>query len=380
MNEKNQSTTIALARSLIRQPSVTPSDHGCQELLLERLSPLGFTAERLAYSEVTNFWARRGSSGPLFAFAGHTDVVPTGPEDHWSVPPFAGVVRDGKLWGRGAADMKGSLAAMVTACERFVNAHPEHRGSIAFLVTSDEEGPAENGTRRVIERLQARGERPDWCLVGEPSSEKCLGDVIKNGRRGSLNGRLTVFGRQGHVAYPHLADNPIHRASVLITALANHSWGDGDAQFPASNLQISNIRGGTGAPNVIPGVVEIDLNVRFSPTLTVERISTVIQELCEQHGARHALEWMSVADPFLTADAELVKAAGTAIHAVTGVTPTLSTAGGTSDGRFIAKTGAQVVELGPVNTTIHQIDEHVTTDELDQLSAIYERVLVKLLT
>ena len=379
MNDSALSSTVALAQALIRQPSITPNDNGCQHLLSARLTAIGFDSEHLRFGDVANLWARRGHSEPLFVFAGHTDVVPIGAEGDWSVPPFSGEIRDGRLWGRGAADMKGSLAAMVTACERFVDAHPQHRGSIALLVTSDEEGPALDGTRRVVEQLLERNEIPSWCLVGEPTSNQHLGDVIKIGRRGSINGTITILGTQGHVAYPQLADNPIHRAGALIAALAAHRWDDAGAGFPASRLQISNINGGTGADNVIPGSVQIRFNVRFSAALSPAAIDACVHGLCRQHDLRYTLEWSSPGLPYRTDRGELVETVSAAIRSVTGTDTTLSTDGGTSDGRFIAPMGTQVVELGPCNATIHKVDEHVEITHLDGLSAIYERILKGLL-
>ena len=326
-----------------------------------------------------NFWARRGNTGPLFAFAGHTDVVPTGPLDQWDSHPFEPEIRDGYLYGRGAADMKGSLAAMVTACERFITRHPDHKGSIAFLITSDEEGPSINGTIKVVEALEERDEKIDWCLVGEPSSGDKLGDIIKNGRRGSLGGRLVVQGIQGHVAYPHLADNPVHRLAPALAELAAIEWDQGNDHFPPTTFQISNIHAGTGATNVIPGDVEVVFNFRFSTETTAEELQQKVESLLNKHQLKYNLQWTLSGQPFLTPERELVSAAVTAIQEVTGISTKLSTSGGTSDGRFIAPTGAQVLELGPVNATIHKINECVNTADLDILSAIYERILAKLL-
>jgi succinyl-diaminopimelate desuccinylase len=374
------SDTLELAKALIRRPSVTPDDGDCQELLIERLEPLGFRVEQLDFGEVSNLWARRGGSGPLFCFAGHTDVVPAGPLDEWSSDPFRPEVRDGLLYGRGAADMKGSLAAMITAVEAFSAAHPEHRGAIAFLITSDEEGPAVDGTVRVVERLQARHEHIDYCLVGEPSSERQLGDVIKNGRRGSLNGNLQVRGKQGHVAYPHRARNPLHACAPAIARLCAEEWDQGNAFFPPTSLQISNIHMGTGSDNVIPGQLAVQFNLRFSTELNADTIKRRVAAILDQGGFEYQLEWRLSGNPFLTPAGALVEATRRAVQEISGLSATLSTAGGTSDGRFIAPTGAQVLELGPVNATIHQVDECVRVADLDTLSRIYGRVLEFLLT
>lgn len=373
------SPTLDLTLQLIREPSVTPFDADCQTLMIRRLEAIGFRVERLRFGDVDNFWARRGSDGPVFCFAGHTDVVPTGPLEQWKVPPFEPVIENGVLTGRGAADMKGSLAAMVVACERFVAAHPEHRGSIAFLITSDEEGVAVDGTVKVVETLEARNEKITWCLVGEPSSTTRVGDVIKNGRRGSLGGILTVKGRQGHVAYPHLADNPIHRAAPALAELAAEVWDHGNAFFPATSFQISNIHAGTGANNVIPGSCEVVFNFRFSTELTEAVLRQRTEAILDRHGLDYQIDWRLSGHPFLTAEGELVAAAVSAIREETGHDTELSTSGGTSDGRFIAPTGAQVLELGPVNKTIHQINECVSVTDLDTLTRLYERILVSLL-
>ena len=374
------SATLDLSRALIERPSVTPDDHGCQRLLAERLQAIGFRIEQLRFADVDNLWARRGDATPLFVFAGHTDVVPPGPLDDWDSPPFEPVIRDGLLYGRGAADMKSSIAAMVTACERFVADHPDHAGSIAFLITSDEEGPSINGTVKVIEALQARGEQIDCCLVGEPSSKTHTGDTIKNGRRGSLNGILEIRGQQGHVAYPQLADNPIHKAAPALAELSGVEWDQGNEFFPPTTFQISNIRAGNGTENVIPGVLDILFNLRFSTESTAESIKSRVEDILTRHGLDYTLTWKLSGKPFLTPAGELVDAARTAIQAVAGIDTELSTSGGTSDGRFIAPTGAQVLELGPVNATIHQINECVNVAELDTLSAIYEEILKQLLT
>ena len=374
------SDTLELAKQLVARASVTPEDAGCQALMAERLRAIGFDVEDLPFGEVSNFWARRGEQGPVLAFAGHTDVVPPGPREQWHSDPFQPEVRDGCLYGRGSADMKGSLAAMVTACEAFVARHPDHRGSIAFLITSDEEGPSVNGTVKVVEHLQARGERIDWCLVGEPSSSRVVGDTIKNGRRGSLNGYLTVRGRQGHVAYPHLADNPVHRAAPALAELVAIEWDQGNDHFPPTTFQIANLHAGTGAENVIPGELEVQFNLRFSTEITEAQIRDRITALLDAHDLDYDLRWRLSGQPFLTPAGELVDAARGAIRDVMGFETALSTSGGTSDGRFIAPTGAQVVELGPVNATIHQVDECVAVDALDQLSRIYLDILQRLLT
>jgi len=376
----NNSATIKLALDLISRPSVTPEDAGCQQTMIARLQALAFNAELLRFEEVDNFWARRGNTGPLFTFAGHTDVVPTGPLDQWDSAPFKPEIRDGYLYGRGAADMKGSLAAFITACERFVANHPDHKGSIALLITSDEEGPSINGTIKVVQHLEARNEKMDWCLVGEPSSTNKVGDVIKNGRRGSLGARLVVHGIQGHVAYPHLAENPIHRIAPVLAELAAEEWDQGNEFFPATSFQISNINAGTGATNVIPGEAEVIFNFRFSTELTAEILQQRVTAILDKHQLKYQLDWNLSGLPFLTPEGELVSAACDAIQEITGRASELSTAGGTSDGRFIAPTGAQVLELGPVNATIHKVNECVSTEDLDTLSVIYERIMEKLLT
>lgn len=374
------SPTLDLTLALMREPSVTPFDANCQTLMIERLEKIGFSVERLRFGDVDNFWARRGNKGPVLAFAGHTDVVPTGPVENWSVQPFAPEIRDGMLIGRGAADMKGSLAAMVVACERFVSTHPDHQGSIAFLITSDEEGVAINGTVKVIEHLEARQEKITWALVGEPSSSKQLGDVIKNGRRGSLNGVLTVVGMQGHVAYPHLADNPIHRAAPALAELAAEVWDHGNDFFPATSFQISNIGAGTGANNVIPGEMKVVFNFRFSTEVTEHQLRERTESILKKHGLLYKLEWSLSGHPFLTAAGEMVQAAVESIREICGIDTELSTSGGTSDGRFIAPTGAQVLELGPLNATIHKVNEEVRAADLDTLTDVYERIMVKLLS
>jgi len=374
------SDTLDLTCELVSRSSVTPEDKGCQILMAERLKNLGFDIENLRFEDVDNFWARRGNNGPLFAFAGHTDVVPTGPLDAWKVNPFEPVVIDGELYGRGTADMKGSLAAMVTATERFIAKHPDHRGSIAFLITSDEEGPSINGTVKVVETLESRNEKIDWCLVGEPSSTNKLGDVIKNGRRGSLSGTLTVIGKQGHVAYPHLANNPIHQAAPALAELASIEWDQGNEFFPATSFQISNIHAGTGANNVIPGELEVLFNLRYSTEVDDQILRQRIEAILQQHKLEYRIQWHLSGKPFLTPEGELVAATQEAIRDICGFETQLSTSGGTSDGRFIAPTGAQVLELGPQNTTIHQVNERVMASDLDTLSAIYERILENLLS
>lgn len=373
------SATLQLAIDLISRPSVTPEDAGCQDTLIAHLEAIGFKIERLAFGDVQNFWARRGTTGPLFAFAGHSDVVPTGPLTQWHSPPFAPEIRDGHLYGRGAADMKGSLAAMVTACERFVTLYPNHSGSIAFLITSDEEGPSINGTVKVIEHLNARGEKIDWCLVGEPTSTQRIGDVVKNGRRGSLGGKLTVHGVQGHVAYPQLADNPIHRAAPALAELCATTWDTGNTFFPATTFQISNIHAGTGANNVIPGDLEVVFNFRYSTAITHQKLREDVETVLNKHGLKYTLDWNLSGEPFLTREGELIDAARAAIREISGIETELSTTGGTSDGRFIAPTGAQVLELGPINATIHKLNECVSVEDLDTLSNFYQRILEKLL-
>ncbi len=373
------SDTLDLAIDLISRPSVTPEDKGCQDTMIARLEAIGFAVERLRFGEVDNFWARRGSEGPVLCFAGHTDVVPTGPVEQWQSHPFQPEIRDGMLYGRGAADMKGSLAAMITACEGFVAEHPDHTGSVAFLITSDEEGPSINGTVKVVQTLEAREEKIDWCLVGEPSCTKQLGDVVKNGRRGSHNARLIVKGVQGHVAYPHLAKNPVHLAAPALAELAAIEWDQGNAFFPPTSFQISNVSAGTGATNVIPGELEVIFNLRYSTETDHHRIEQRVAEVLDRHGLDYDITWTLSGKPFLTPAGELVEATQAAIKAHTGLDTELSTAGGTSDGRFIAPTGAQVVELGPINATIHKRDECVRVDDLDQLSNIYQDILQRLL-
>ncbi|RKR04452.1 succinyldiaminopimelate desuccinylase [Kushneria sinocarnis] len=374
------SDTLALAIDLLSRRSLTPADAGCQTLLGERLERLGFRLETLHQGEVTNLWATRGE-GDTLVLAGHTDVVPTGPEQQWEFPPFEPTLNDaGELCGRGAADMKGSLAAMVTAVERFVTAHPTHHGRLALLITSDEEGPAVDGTRAVVEQLRQRGERAQWCIVGEPSSNDLPGDVVKNGRRGSLGARLTVHGVQGHVAYPHTTRNPIHQAAPALAALAAEQWDAGNDHFPATSFQISNIHAGTGATNVVPGELEVVFNFRFSTEVTAETLQQRTREILDARGLEYSLDWTLFGEPFLTREGRLLDAVITSLEAVTGRRPQLSTAGGTSDGRFIAAgLGAQVIELGPCNATIHKVNERVRAGDLDTLSQAYEAIMQRLL-
>ncbi len=373
------SATLDLTTELVSRASITPEDAGCQPLLMERLEAVGFKIERLRFGDVENFWARRGSRAPLFAFAGHTDVVPPGNLEKWDSDPFRPEIRDGQLFGRGTADMKGSIAAMVVACEAFVQKHPDHGGSIAFLITSDEEGPAVDGTARVIETLEARGEKIDYCLVGEPSSSHWLGDTIKHGRRGSLHGRLTVHGKQGHIAYQHLASNPLHSFAPILAQLCSEQWCSGNEHFPATGFQIYRLHHGGGAENIIPGEFEMRFNFRFSTALTPESIEARMREILDRGDFDYELEWKLSGHPFLTAAGELLDATTAAIEEVMGKKPVCSTAGGTSDGRFIAPTGAQVLELGPLNATIHQVNESVAVEDLERLSLIYQRILCRLL-
>ena len=373
------SATLDLSLQLLSQPSVTPIDHTCQTIMADRLSSIGFNIENMRFEDVDNLWARRGTEAPVFCFAGHTDVVPTGTLDAWQSDPFKPEIRDGKLYGRGSADMKTALAAMVVASERFVAKHPNHRGSIAFLITSDEEGPSINGTVKVIDTLEARQEKITWCLVGEPSSTQTLGDIIKNGRRGSLNANLTVKGKQGHVAYPHLAVNPIHTASKAIAELCDTVWDQGNEYFPATSFQVSNINSGTGATNVVPGSMNVLFNFRYSTEVTAEQLKARTLAILDAHAVDYDIQWTLSGLPFLTPVGELVNAAKTAIRHITGTETELSTSGGTSDGRFIAPTGAQVLELGVLNATIHQVNEHVNLDELEPLAEIYEQILIELL-
>ncbi len=373
------SKTLALACELMSRASVSPADGGCQALMSARLEAMGFHVEHLRFGPVDNLWARRGTQSPLFCFAGHTDVVPPGPLEEWHSDPFSPAVRDGVLYGRGAADMKSALAAMLTASEEFVAQYPEHRGSLAFLITSDEEGPSVDGTRRVVEVLRERGESIDWCLIGEPSSEDSLGDTIKIGRRGSLSGRLTVHGVQGHIAYPQFADNPIHAAAPALAELSSRTWDHGNAHFQPTTFQVSNIAAGTGAPNVIPGELKARFNLRFSTEQTIETLKATVEGILQRHAVKYSLEWFISGYPFLTVPGTLSEAASRAVHEQLQILPKLSTSGGTSDGRFIAPMGAQVIELGMTNPTIHKANECVRVADLDPLHRIYRRTLELLL-
>ena len=371
--------TLALTRELIARQSVTPDDAGCQDAMVSRLKQAGFSVDAMRFGEVDNFWATHGTSGPLLAFAGHTDVVPPGDEASWDSDPFQATVIGDELFGRGAADMKASLAAMVVACEQFIEQHPDHAGRIGFLITSDEEGPAKNGTVKVMESLNSRGEQIDWCIVGEPSSTTTLGDLVKNGRRGSLNARLIVNGTQGHIAYPHLADNPIHHAMPALDALAKEAWDNGNGFFDPTSLQISTIRAGQGVTNVIPGRLEVLFNLRFSTELTAEAIKSRCENILKAHGLSYDIEWSLSGEPFLTEPGALLDAVMQSIEAVAGYRPEVSTGGGTSDGRFIAPSGAQVVEVGHVNATIHQCNERVKLADIPKLTEIYKGILERLL-
>ena len=371
--------TLELAKRLIARPSQTPRDEGCQEIMIARLEPLGFKVERLRFGDVDNFWAVHGTAKPLVVFAGHTDVVPSGPREAWKNDPYQPEVRDGHLYGRGAADMKSSLAAFITAIEDFLASHSRHKGSVGLLITSDEEGPALNGTVKVMEWLAKQGVKIDHCLVGEPSSIKVLGDTIKNGRRGSLSGRLVVHGKQGHVAYPHLAKNPIHALAPALAELAAAVWDQGNADFPPTSFQVSNIHGGTGAENVIPGRLEVLFNFRFSTAVTEADLRRRVEETLRRHAVEFDLHWTLSGHPFLTRGTTLIEATKQAVREELGVDTSPSTSGGTSDGRFIAPTGAEVVELGPLNRTIHQIDECIVVDDLARLSRVYRRILEILL-
>jgi succinyl-diaminopimelate desuccinylase len=369
------SNTLELAKSLISKPSITPDDHGCQAIMIDRLNKIGFEIHPLKFGDVDNFWAVHGDSGPLFAFAGHTDVVPAGDENAWNTKPFEPTIKDGYLYGRGAADMKGGLASMVTATEKFIKENPNHKGRIAFLITSDEEGVAVNGTVKVMDYLKANEQKIDYCLLGEPSSTSSTGDVIKNGRRGSLNGVLKVNGKQGHVAYPHLAKNPIHLVSPALDDLCNQEWDNGNDYFPATSFQISNMHSGDGVTNVIPGDAQVKFNFRYSTETNKENLQKKVHEILDLHNLDYSIEWSHSGYPFLTPKGELVSACVEAIKKTKGIDTELSTSGGTSDGRFIAQEGTQVVELGPVNATIHQINESVLVQDLDDLSEIYYQVL-----
>jgi succinyl-diaminopimelate desuccinylase len=373
------SQALDLTRDLLARRSVTPADEGCQQLIAERLAGVGFRVELLPFGNVTNLWARRGRDGPVFCFAGHTDVVPTGPLEEWQSDPFAPAERDGVLYGRGAADMKSGLAAMVTATEEFVAVHPAHSGSIAFLITSDEEGPSVDGTRRVVEVLRSRGEHIDWCVVGEPSSEVFIGDTIKVGRRGSLSGRLTVHGVQGHVAYPQLAENPVHTLAPALAELVSRQWDEGSEHFQPTSFQVSNLNAGTGAPNVVPGELKARFNLRYAPVQSLAKLKTTVEEILRRHGVRYTLEWFVSGEPFYTAPGVLSDAVAAAAAEVTGARPKLSTGGGTSDGRFIAPLGAEVVELGVVSASIHKVNECVRVADIDALHRMYFNVLRRLL-
>ncbi|AOF00440.1 MULTISPECIES: succinyl-diaminopimelate desuccinylase [Serratia] len=368
---------IELAQQLIKRPSLSPNDEGCQQLMIERLQAIGFTVEAMDFEDTQNFWAWRGE-GQTLAFAGHTDVVPTGDEKRWDNPPFEPTIRDGMLYGRGAADMKGSLAAMVVAAERFVAANPHHQGRLAFLITSDEEASATHGTVKVVETLMARNERLDYCLVGEPSSTERVGDVVKNGRRGSITANLHIHGVQGHVAYPHLADNPVHRAMPALNELVAIEWDRGNEFFPPTSMQIANVQAGTGSNNVIPGDLYVQFNFRFSTELTDAMIKQRVEELLERHQLNYSIEWRLSGQPFLTSRGALVDAVVNAVEHYSELTPQLLTTGGTSDGRFIAQMGAQVVELGPVNATIHKVNECVNAADLQLLSRMYQRIMEQL--
>ena len=372
------SDTLELAKTLIACPSITPDDAGCQEILIKRLQALNFQIERLQYGAVTNLWARRGTNRPLFVFAGHTDVVPPGPLDQWQHPPFEPIVKNDFLYGRGATDMKSSIAAMLVACEQFLKQHPDHSGSIAFLITSDEEGVAQEGTVKVLEHLAKQDQIIDWCLVGESTSSKIFGDTIKNGRRGSLNGHLIIEGKQGHIAYPELANNPIHAITPALLELIQKQWDHGDDFFPATRLQVSNIHAGTGADNVIPQQLELVFNFRFSPAVTAEQLKAEVERILNAHSLQYTLHWRLSGEPFITAPGSLVNACQNAIEKVTGNTAVLSTSGGTSDGRFIAKTGCQVLEFGPCNESAHKIDECILVADLEKLTRIYFELLKNL--
>jgi len=373
------SATLTLTQNLIARNSVTPADGGCQAVMAERLAAVGFQIERLRYGNVDNLWAVRGKAQPVLCFAGHTDVVPTGPLEQWHSNPFEPEIRDGLLYGRGAADMKSGLAAMVTATEAFVAEKPDHHGAIAFLITSDEEGPSVEGTKQVVETLLARGARIDWCIVGEPSSEKQTGDMIKIGRRGSLSGRLTVHGVQGHIAYPQLAENPVHSFAPALAELTSRVWDQGDEHFQPTSFQISNMSAGTGAPNVIPGELKARFNLRYPPVQTIAALKSTVEEVLRRHGVRYTLDWYLSGEPFYTQQGKLLAGVTAAVKAVTGLSPALSTGGGTSDGRFIARMGAEVLELGVPNATIHKVNESVSVSDIDTLHGIYLQALRNLL-
>jgi succinyl-diaminopimelate desuccinylase len=374
------SATVDLTLDLMSRNSVTPADQGCQEVMTRRLANLGFEIENLRYGNVDNFWATHGKGGPVLCFAGHTDVVPTGPLEEWQSDPFKPAVRDGHLYGRGAADMKSALAAMITATEEFVQGHPAHKGTIAYLITSDEEGPSVDGTKKVAETLRERGQKIDWCIVGEPSSETLLGDTIKIGRRGSLSGRLTVHGVQGHIAYPQFAENPVHTFAPALAELTTRVWDKGNEHFQPTSFQISNFNAGTGAPNVIPGELKARFNLRYSPVQTIDGLKAIVEGILKKHGVRYTLEWYVSGEPFYTAPGALSAGVTRAIQAETGLRPKFSTGGGTSDGRFIAPLGAQVVELGVINATIHKVNESVNVVDIDRLHRIYLNALREMLT
>lgn len=373
------SSVTELASQLISCQSITPDDAGCQDIIIQRLNKLNFYCRPLPFGEVNNLWATRGNSGPVFVFLGHTDVVPPGPLDQWTYNPFIPQIQNNKLYGRGAADMKGNLAAMIIAAERFIAENPKHQGTIAFLVTSDEEGPAVNGTKRVVEQLRQEVQSLNYCIVGEPSSEEKIGDTIKIGRRGSLNGKLTVIGKQGHVAYPQLAHNAIHLTLPILNELLREKWDKGNKHFPPTSFQISNVRAGTGATNVSPGTFEVTFNFRYSPELTAEQLRERVITILQKHHQNYQLEWHHSGQPFITKNSRLIDSAKEAIRQTLGITPKLSTAGGTSDGRFIALTGCEVIELGVCNKTIHQANEHVNIAELENLTTVYQHILQTLL-
>jgi succinyl-diaminopimelate desuccinylase len=373
------SETVALTLDLIARQSVTPADNGCQQLMMQRLAGVGFRTEKMDFGSVENFWAVHGTDGPVLCFAGHTDVVPTGPLEEWRTDPFKPTVVDGRLFGRGAADMKSGLAAMVTATEAFVRERPDHKGSIAFLITSDEEGPSVDGTKRVVELLRSRQQRIDWCIVGEPSSEKVVGDTIKIGRRGSFSGRLTVHGVQGHVAYPQLAKNPVHMLAPALAELTQHVWDQGNEHFEPTTFQISNLNAGTGAPNVIPGELKARFNLRYSPVQTQEGLRKTVEGILDRHNVKYTIEWYVSGEPFYTPAGALSEGVCAGVKSVIGSAPKLSTGGGTSDGRFIATLGAQVVELGVTNASIHKVNESVGLDEIDALHNMYLESLRRLL-
>lgn len=374
-----KNTIINLAQDLIRRPSISPDDQGCQQVIAERLTKLGFNIEWMPFNDTINLWAKHGTTSPVVAFAGHTDVVPTGDENQWNYPPFSAQIVDDMLYGRGAADMKGSLAAMIVAAEEYVKANPNHAGTIALLITSDEEAAAKDGTVKVVESLMARGENIDYCLVGEPSSAKQLGDVVKNGRRGSITGDLYIQGIQGHVAYPHLAENPVHKATKFLTELTTYEWDNGNEFFPPTSLQIANIHAGTGSNNVIPGELYVQFNLRYCTEVTDELIKNKVAEMLQKHDLTYRIDWNLSGKPFLTKPGKLLNAVVESLESVAGIKPKLDTGGGTSDGRFIALMGAEVVELGPLNATIHKVNECVSCRDLATLGEVYRQMLVNLL-